>query len=807
MNKTIKGCLRNVAAISAAVVAAVSAFGCAAKTPIKETVYDGDLLHFTSSDKSFADFMNDFAERNLRFNEHSVSGDDMVLGSGTGFAKNWETMSLVWHNSVGNVLGEDKLYRIEQFLTGITQDDLGMIYNTHNTFAVPSSEAGDGIPQGWPFPTWKNSNGKVCAFEFNYRAARSAWAVTSGGTFGESGDGYARFTFAGSESTDFDMTYKDIGSLVVGGIDSTMAPIVEIEIGYTDTGATIGSETAVEDISIIWQTSDGGDTWFEAPMSLYCTAPETLRYSFWGRKYFQMYLHPDWNGKTVTALGVRINCKDGKTLNLADGKINYIRPGFDTRQSNATYQFLLAVGNYAAYTNDTTFLKNIMPKARKAMTFLTHCLQGEKGLLDISYFYGHDGIGASIDADGYPTKNVGSGIGNGYWDILTAPEINIEANTYYYQALKTMASLERRLADAGITIEEKSSVKNRDPYGERVEYSYTAESLEALAETVKTNIEKDIKPERQADGTYKNAGGLWNPTTGRFVSGIRKDNGAIIDYGFVYWNEEAVAAGIGTETQRKSVLDWISGKRIVSGDTSTGADVYFYEFAPRFSTLQNTVDYGFYYTSPGFSTQVQDGGAVMCWSYYDLMSRKEVYGADNAFARLKEIQKWYEKVRAAGGDGVNFYGDYYMYLEDGTGIYTLQQSGITNGAIGLDTEFLESIMLINSLPNAFFGLNASEYNTLSITNDLPSKLDWLKIDNMLYGGVRYSARLNKNSIVIDKIKNDVPSGYKIAFNFDEPNKKYKVYIDGKEVTDYTVSNGKIRIVTEFKETKIEIKEA
>lgn len=809
MNKTIKSCLKKTVAVLAATTAAFSLYGCSngSQTPIKETVYDGDMLHFTSSDTSFAEFMNDFAERNLRFNENSVSGDSMTLGTGTGFAKNWETMSLVWHNSTGNILGNDKLYLLKKFLTGITQDDLGMIYNTHNTLQAGASQAGDGIPQGWPFPTHKNSNGRVCAFEFNTRAI-SKWKPTSGGTFTESGDGYAHFKFSGSENVDFDMVYNDLSPLISdgNGIDSTLAPFVEIEIAYTDADAYLGAETAAEDISVIWKTENGGDEWFEAPMSLYCTAPEQLEYSFWGRKYFQMYLHPDWDGNTITALGVRINCKDGKKLNLTDGKINYIRPGFDTRQSNATYQFLLAVNNYVSYTNDTEFLQTIMPKARKAITFLTHALKGEEGLLDISYFYGHDGIGAKV-VDGKLEKSYGSGLGNGYWDILTAPEVNLEANTYFYQALKAMANLERRVTVSGITVEESSSVKNRYPYGERVDYAFTAQSLDDLASKVKANIEKDIKPERQADGTYKNAGGLWNPSTGRFASGIRKDNGAIIDYGFVYWNEEAIAAGIGTESQKKSALDWISGKRSVPSDTSTGDDIYFYEFAPRFSTLRNTVDYGFYYTSPRFSTQVQDGGAVMCWSYYDLMSRKAVYGVNDTFERLKGIQKWYEKVVEAGGEGLNFYSDYYMYLEDGTGRYTLQQSGLTNGAIGLDTEFLESIMLINSVPNAFFGMSATEYNTVSFTNDLPDKLDWIKIDNLLYGGVRYSARLDKNSITIDKIKNNVSNGYKISFNFKEPSKNYKVYVDGKEVTDYTAANGTITVTTEFKETKVEIKEA
>lgn len=64
MNKTIKSCFKKTVAVLAAATAAFSLYGCSGggKTPIKETVYDGDMLHFTASDMTFANFMNDFAK-------------------------------------------------------------------------------------------------------------------------------------------------------------------------------------------------------------------------------------------------------------------------------------------------------------------------------------------------------------------------------------------------------------------------------------------------------------------------------------------------------------------------------------------------------------------------------------------------------------------------------------------------------------------------------------------------------------------------------------------------------------------------
>ena len=164
---------------------------CSASAPI---VYDGLELHYQSSDASLADFLNDYAHRNLRYDDYAVGS--FTVGSGTGFAKNWETMSLTWHNSGGTVLGEDKTVRILNYLNAIDQDDLGMIYNTSNSREAASVEAGEaGIPQGWPFPYWKYSVGNLnefgylsavgsTSFEFNSRYDEQSqnWKA-EGGTF------------------------------------------------------------------------------------------------------------------------------------------------------------------------------------------------------------------------------------------------------------------------------------------------------------------------------------------------------------------------------------------------------------------------------------------------------------------------------------------------------------------------------------------------------------------------------------------------------------------------------------------------
>lgn len=778
---------------------------------------EGDVLRFSSSDTKFADFLNDYSHRHLRYDDYSVADllPGYTLGSESGFAKNWATMGLVWHNSIGATLGEDKQVSIKTFLRTITQDDMGMIYNSHNDFLPHNvsmasyTATGFGMPQGWPLPNIYFSHGKSQAFEFNTVQEMAGWHISDGGTLTKDAtQGYARFTYKGSEPM------RIICESGVD-IDTSHAPMLDIELCYTDDNHGIGSGSDVADISIIFKTAEGGENWYRAEQSKYASSPvKELSYSYASRSYYSMYLNPDWNEKKVTAIGIELTPKEGRTLNISGGRINYIHPDYDTRQSNGTCQWFLSLGNYIASANDNAFLEEMLPKARKAVLFLTHALSGENGLLDIGYFYGHDGIGFS-SVDGKLIRSASHGTGNGYWDILTAPALNLEANLYFYQVLNVMATLEQRAVDAGITAR-SVTVKNRMPGGERIEYGYTPASLRELAATVKTNIEKDVNPVKQADGTYANEGGFYNPLTARFVNGVRPDTGAVLDYGYVMWNQEALTAGIGTDRQRKRIMEWINGDRIVEGDDSTGRDIYLYEFGPRISTKQNATDYaGFYTDSTTWSEQVQNGGAVLCWSYYDLMSRLQIYGADDMFERFDAIRRWYEKVLDAGGEGRLFYSEYYTqvnayltrkmtdenavsyvrlpdYLPDNQNptAFVIQQNTGTLGSIGLDAEFLENIVLIGAVPYGMFGMDGTKYNTLGFTNNLPLKLTYMQIENMLYGGTfKYTLRMEKGVLQIADAQGKAPEGAKLNLRFKEPGAAYTVTVDGKKTTDFAVADG------------------
>ena len=72
----------------------------------------------------------------------------------------------------------------------------------------------------------------------------------------------------------------------------------------------------------------------------------------------------------------------------------------------------------------------------------------------------------------------------------------------------------------------------------------------------------------------------------------------------------------------------------VAGDTSQGADIYHWRFAPRATTRRNVQDYVWPWSAPQtipWGGQIQDGGAVLGFSYYDLMARLQTNGSDDAW--------------------------------------------------------------------------------------------------------------------------------------------------------------------------------
>ena len=282
----------------------------------------------------------------------------------------------------------------------------------------------------------------------------------------------------------------------------------------------------------------------------------------------------------------------------------------------------------------------------------------------------------------------------------------------------------------------------------------------------------------------------------------------VVDYGFTTYNEECIELGLASDEQAESIMSWINGARVVEGDTADGSSnrksIYFYRFAPRWTTKENVYQYWYRFNGSSqiysWDNQVQNGGTAAHCAYYHMVAENAVNGSDASFTKLKNIQSWYETVKAAGGTGANFYRSYYSR----NGI--ILQGGDSSGVLGLDYEFLEAEILITAIPTVFFGLSSTEYNVLNITPNLPSSLSYWKMENLAYADIYYDLSIGDNWVQINSIQGD-STGLKVCVTLDAPNGSFEVRQHNRtltEGTDYRVADGKVIITAPFVNGRIQI---
>ena len=800
------------------------------------TPYEGKEYHITA--ESTLDIVNELNHRLLRYDDMRIGDADIPEASFNSFNMGWQASALLWHNATEEAYGADKITPIyTNFLYSKTQDDYGYIYNQNDFREGPKDEGMAawgtvaGGPQGWTFPIWTEAvadpfadNGVADRFftSFDFGDVNDdtnkKW-VAENGTITVDGSGYAFLATDNIKKGESYRFYKNgLADLFTkyGGIVGSQAAFVELDMDFQSNN--------LADICLIWQTKESGDIWFSASAADYVTVSNSDYKEYSSRSYWPMYLNDNWNGKTITAIGVEFVPVEGKTVSLTNARINYLRPAYDTRQPQFAFQWMNTFYNYVCYKRDSEALEELMPKARKVMLFFLHCLQGETGLINLDFFSGHNGIGTTINPDGSVTTHPGEGVASSYWDTLALSEINLESNAYFYTCLQQMAQLEAYCEENSIAIEEVS-IKNRVIGEAPVAYRYDSAKLYALAEQVHAKFSEDIQPVLEADGRYTNEGGLWNPETGRFALGINEATGEIVDHGYVLFNEQAIIAGLGTDAQRLCVMQWINGDRIVEGDLSTGEDIYFYEFAPRFTTDDCLSQFNFCLAELNFgeesawktygslfSRQVQNGGAVLWASYYDIVARAQVLGTDNAYTRIEEIASWYNKVKDnTEGEGTSFFENYYYHLENygetaGEGFYKRQAANVEGaGALGLDSEFLENVILVRAVPDALFGMKSLSADVVSFTHNLPEKLSFLRLDNLRFGKAVYSVVLTENEAEISDVSGAVSKEMQVQFRFGKPNDSYQVYINGVKTENYTVEDGYVCVTVPFGMVKVSVK--
>jgi hypothetical protein len=423
-----------------------------------------------------------------------------------------------------------------------------------------------------------------------------------------------------------------------------------------------------------------------------------------------MYRHPKWTGEIN---GLRIgfgNRQPGGSV-----VVQAFFTQYDTRHNINSQNFIRGCANYFWWTRDINFLRDNINRMRLGMRYMMTEHQTLERKVVFTPFVGHDGrSGLKRESKDKPASILsGHGIGNNYWDLLPFGHLDAYATIHYYDALKHMAQIEREIEEHPEWNIPQGVLKTGP------------NALLKHADEVKTEGNKLF----------------WNSETGRFAAGVDAD-GNREDYGFTFLNFEAVYYDFATPEHEKAIMSWLCGDRMVDGDTAQGADIYHWRFAPRATTKRNIDYYGWFWSAPEtipWGGQVQDGGAVLGFSYHDLMSRLKTRGPDDAWNRLKGIVSWFDEVQAAGG-----YRKYYDGSREGT-----LQGGGPPGGLGMDQEFFESVLVPQIVLNGFLGFSPTA-DGFKIDPRLPKDWPELTVDRIRLHDLVLRVKATSNTIEVTK---------------------------------------------------------
>jgi hypothetical protein len=508
--------------------------------------------------------------------------------------------------------------------------------------------------EGWPFPAWQQSGGKG----WHFSTLHEVWAIQNFGLKPLASAGDWQIDGAVVEGID---PARGMNLRATGDVVTITTPLVQcgvlvapfVRLEWAAQGLATGSQAWLS-----WRL-DGETEWKAERRAGFPTPGDDQNLHF---ANVPLYRQPGYTG-VVARYRVTVDRAAGAQLTLKS-----LITAIDTRHPTTGSLFLHGSTEYFAWTRDLAFLRANAGRMRSALRFALDEFEVRAGKHVRVPWVGHDGrSGLVIGPDGTKSRRSGLGVGNNYWDLLPFGGHDAMATMNLCDALDRMAELE-----AAVEAHPEWAVPaDGDPFA--------AADLRRLAAEVRTDFQTRF----------------WNAERGRFVGWIDVE-GRAHDHGFTFLNLEAIHYGMATPEQARSILDWIDGKRVVEGDTSTGADIYRWRFAPRATTRRNVEDYVWVWSGPEtipWGGQVQDGGAVLGFSYFDLMARLRTNGPDDAWRRLREILAWFREVQAEGG-----YRAYYAQPGRGS-----LQGGGTAGGLGLDQEFLESVLVPQVMLYGFMG--------------------------------------------------------------------------------------------------------
>ncbi len=552
--------------------------------------------------------------------------------------------------------------------------------------------------QGWPFPFWQQGGPGTWGWHFSLRGVPHNWDGSPAKT--QEGWSVKGATDLGIEQQTWNINLSDSQATVAAPtllILPDQSPFIQLR----------WRARGLRDAQPYLEWTTEGEPAYHPDRRFYfdpITEEQGIVFTM-----VPVFKSPHWKGR-ITHLRIGFgNRSRGATIG-----IQAIFTQYDTRHNVNNASFVRGCCHYFDWTGDLQFLRKNLGRMRLAMRYAMSELGGEEQRCIIAPFVGHDGrSGIELRADGTKIIHSGRGIGNDYWDILPMGYQDAYATIQYYDSLIDFARLETEVA-RHVSWNMPDGPLTLDP----------------------------TRLRRHAQEVKDYAGRLfWNEETSRFMAGIDRD-GKTHDYGYTFVNCEAVYYDFATPAQSESIMQWLEGRRVVATDTSQGEDIYRWRFGPRATTRRNIDWYGFYWYAPEslpWGGQVQDGGAVLGFSYHDLETRLKTRGANDAWQRLDEILAWFDETQAAGG--------YRAYYKDGKRGTTLQGGG-TCGGLGLDHEFYESLLVPDIVLDGFLGFRPRA-DGFELRPQLPDTWPSLTVTRIHFRQLVLDIAVDRQSIAIE----------------------------------------------------------
>lgn len=602
----------------------------------------------------------------------------------------WIPRSVLWPDVQKEPSVESIRARYRETLPARRMDAAGYV-STHQHQGYAHSE-------GWPFPFWTQGGGM--GWHFLPLQLPKNWASVTTTTEGWTLE-HAR-TESCSTKTGWKVRLLDGEAAIITPpmtVKALVAPFIRLQWEAT----ALPPKAAC---SVQWKTA--GMSSFDAAHSMRFSPSDGIVYGGYSFVNIPIYRSKAYRVED-SITGLRFSLPATPAASIV---IHGINTAMDSRQNVNNSAYVRGCVDYAEWSGDLEFVRANLDRLRKAIKFCMTELGAKKHHLILTPWIGHDGRSGIAPP---PNKKIfyGLGIGNNYWDILPFGGKDCLATIYYYDALLALAGLEEAVR------------KHPEWNIPRGEDSFTPAALRRHAASVKAHAGRVF----------------WNDRTGRFVAVI-DSTGTAHDFGYTFVNEEAITYGFATDKQARSILAWISGERTVAGDTSQGADIYWWRCTPRASTRRNIEWYTFGWNGPEsleFGGQVQDGGGVLGFSYFDLMARLRVLGPDNAWQRLRDIIAWFDDVQRAGG-----YAAYYS--KPGRG--KLQGGTYGIGGLGVDCEFVESVLVPQVMLYGFMGFTPG-MEGFTLNPNLPTDWPSLRIEKILFHDAHLNIEAARDAFTIE----------------------------------------------------------